>query len=52
MEVIVNLKQSKVASARQLKAWDEFLDMLLERAEAKLKKKGLVNIRKERYGNR
>jgi len=31
--VIINVKPGKPAS-RQLKAWGEFLDMLMERAEA------------------
>lgn len=36
--VIVNIKPVKETLARQRKAWDEFLDMLMERAEAKLDK--------------
>ena len=36
MAVIINIRPSKNIPARQQKAWDEFLDMLMERAEAML----------------
>lgn len=34
IKVIVNIKQSAEVPARQRQAWREFLDMLVERAEA------------------
>lgn len=36
--VVVNIKPGERVPARQQKAWDEFLDMLVERAEAKISK--------------
>jgi len=37
IEVTINIKTDK-PSARQLKAWDEFLDILEERAVAEIRK--------------
>ncbi len=38
MEVIVNIRKSDKVPAWQLKAWNEFLDMLIAEAEALLEK--------------
>jgi len=44
MEVILRIKQSKDIPSRQQKAWNEFLDMLMERAEAEINNEAeLVN---------
>ena len=40
MDAIVNIRQSQDLPARQRKAWEEFLDMLAERAEAKINSEG------------
>jgi len=39
MDVVVNIRQSTIIPARQKEAWEEFLDILLGRADAEIKNK-------------
>ncbi len=52
MNVSVNIKNNPDAPAWQKKAWNEFLDMLVERAEALRKKEaGTANTSPSRKGD-